>query len=554
MTSGLPAERVGPPRLLWGLLAALFLVIAVFRFLALKNGFPNDHFLHLAGARQMLLGDWPTRDFQDPGLPLMYVMSAGAQLLFGHTLFAEAVFVALAFAAAAALTGLAVYELTRSTLLAVVAVVLEVIIFPRTYGYPKLLVYAAAFFLMQRYVSRPTAPRLVAIGVAAVVAFLFRHDHGLYVAAGGLLTVALTPVDASLTRAREEPTRVRARVRSTLILAVVMAALVAPYLLYVQVHGGVPLYFRTGMEFSAREAGRQGHVWPSLSEVAGNREALLVYVLHGLPIVAALTVLARSRAADVRTRVARVVPLAAVAVFTNVSFIRDPLHTRLPDAIVPATMLVTWLVHSAWTAAPSRRRTALPVAVAFLASFAYSVAIVGHVGEELDRAGLMVSWTRVPGYVRELAATLRTPLAETQIPSSAAGHLLPFLAYVERCTTPDQRLLVTGFMPEVPVLTGRGFAGGQSTFIPGYFSSDENQRLVLRRLRDQAVPFALLPKDYASELDVAFPALMGYVRSRYVPLASFGADSESGVEVLVDGTMRWPARDGATGWPCARVQ
>ena len=52
--------------------------------------------------------------------------------------------------------------------------------------------------------------------------------------------------------------------------------------------------------------------------------------------------------------------------------------------------------------------------------------------------------------------------------SSAANELLPFMRYVDRCTMPEQRLLVMGFMPEVSVLTKRAFAGGQSTFIPGW--------------------------------------------------------------------------------------
>ena len=86
----------------------------------------------------------------------------------GRTLFAEAVLVALAFALAAVLTAAAVRELTGSRVLALLAAVLEVAIVPRTYGYPKLLVYAAGFFLLQRYVTRPTTGRLFAVAAAIV--------------------------------------------------------------------------------------------------------------------------------------------------------------------------------------------------------------------------------------------------------------------------------------------------------------------------------------------------------------------------------------------------
>jgi hypothetical protein len=519
-------------------MTAVFLFTAMFRFLALKNGFPNDHFLHLAGARQMLFGEWPTRDFQDPGLPLMYAASAAAQALLGDTLFSEAVLVALAFAAAAVLTGAAVVELTRVRTLALLAAVLEVAVFPRTYGYPKVLLYAAGFLVIQRYVSQPGLARLVITAVAATIAFFFRHDHGIYLAIGGAIAVALAP----------GPGGWRGSMGRVARFLSITAALLAPYLLYVHLNGGLRLYLRTGLEFSAREAGRQWHVWPSLS---GEQmlPAALLYACYGIPVMALLWLAINRRQPDARTLAARVVPVAIVALLVDVSFIRDPLNTRLADAIVPAVVLGAWLASRAWLPGKIRWLT-VPVSVLLIALFARSVAAVGHTMEELDRSGLLASWTRVPGYFTELTAALRAPLAPTQIPSAAAGHLLPFLSYAGRCTTPDQRLLVMGFLPEVPVLAHRAFAGGQSTFVPGYYRSDENQRLVLRRLRTEVVPFALVPKDYAADLDETFPLLTDYLRARYVPLVTLGAESETGVQVLVDGMLRPSGQDAETGWPC----
>src|SRR5688572_12210902 len=129
-------------------LGTLFAGTALFRFLALVRGFSNDHFLHLAAAQQILLGEWPTRDFIDPGLPLTYVVSAGAQWLLGRTLLAEGLLVACAFGLAAVLTAAAARELTGSRVLALGAAILEVAIVPRTYGYPKILAYAAGFYLL----------------------------------------------------------------------------------------------------------------------------------------------------------------------------------------------------------------------------------------------------------------------------------------------------------------------------------------------------------------------------------------------------------------------
>ena len=72
----------------------MFAFIVALRFLT-TTSFSNDEYVSLAGAQQMLFGEWPTRDFLDTGAPLMYTASAAAQLVFGRNLFAEAMMTAL---------------------------------------------------------------------------------------------------------------------------------------------------------------------------------------------------------------------------------------------------------------------------------------------------------------------------------------------------------------------------------------------------------------------------------------------------------------------------
>ena len=133
---------------------ALFALAAAFRFLALKNGFVNDHFVYISGGRQMLFGEWPTRDWIDPGLPLMFGASALAQRIFGSTLFAEAMLVSIAFGLAAAFTVAAVRQLTGSMTLAILAALFEIAVFPRTYSYPKIVAYTFEFWLYRRCIAR----------------------------------------------------------------------------------------------------------------------------------------------------------------------------------------------------------------------------------------------------------------------------------------------------------------------------------------------------------------------------------------------------------------
>ncbi|MBA3271058.1 MAG: hypothetical protein H0T71_11145, partial [Acidobacteria bacterium] len=96
-----PHALAASPRLALMVASAVGGLTTWFR-LAAMTSFSNDHFVHLSVAQQWLLGDWPLRDFADPGMPLMYAASAGAQWLGGPTLLSEAVLVAAAFGVSAA--------------------------------------------------------------------------------------------------------------------------------------------------------------------------------------------------------------------------------------------------------------------------------------------------------------------------------------------------------------------------------------------------------------------------------------------------------------------
>lgn len=519
-------------------MAAALVLTASFRFLAM-NGFSNDHFLHLAGAQQMLFGDWPTRDFADPGLPLMYGASALAQVLLGHTLFAEAVLVSVAFGLAAALTALAALELTSSVVLALVATGLEVAIVPRTYGYPKVLLYAAGFLLFLQYVRAPGTWRLVAVAAGAAAAFLFRHDHGLYLALGGALAIALTPAP-----------RWQDSARRTALFAGVVALLLAPYLLYVQAYGGLWTYVRTGMEFSAREFQRQGRLWPSpFGGDAEPTQVFALYLFQVIPLAAAAVVLARWRGGGARSVAARVLPVAVVAVLVNASFLRDPLNTRLADAIAPAALLGVWLVSRAWSV--TRLRAAwVSISAAVLLAAGYSVAVIGNTAEEFDRMGLGGDWSRLPARVQAQTADLRERFSARQMPTAVAAGVKPFIEYLDRCTLASDRLLLAGFLPEVAYFARRPFAGGQSTFVDGYYGSGEDQRRVVERLGRQSVPFMLSREEDAAEFDAAFPIVAGYVRSRYHPMAKVPVDQETVVVIQVDAGLTPAGVDARTGWPC----
>ena len=161
----------------------------VFRFLTVE--FTNDHFIHLSRAFQIVQGEVPVRDFFDPGLFLQYYASAAALRWSGHNLLGESILTSAFIALGAALTYFAAFRLSRSHWMSAVATALGVFAMPRLYGYPKVVFYALAIVGAWRYACAPgTASRLMLAAITAL-AFLFRYDHGVYIA---LATVVLLAV------------------------------------------------------------------------------------------------------------------------------------------------------------------------------------------------------------------------------------------------------------------------------------------------------------------------------------------------------------------------
>ena len=518
----------------WPLLVytALFALAACFRFLALKAGFVNDHFVYITGGRQMLFGEWPTRDWIDPGLPLMFAASALAQKIFGPTLFAEGMLITVTFGLAAAFTAAAVRQLTGSMTLAILAALIEIAVFPRTYSYPKIVAYACAFWLYGWYLKGPSLTRVCAMAAGVAIAFMFRHDHGLFLGIGAALTILLGSPR---------------RVHDLAAFAGVALLLILPYLLYVQVHGGLLLYFRNGVEFSQREAARQWHVWPRVFGDERPLESAMVYELYAIPVIA-LVVLAVTRArTDWKTMAAWVAPVAVVALLVDFSFIRDPLNTRLADAIVPAVVVGSWLLWRVF--ARSRVRPfAVPLALAFVALMGASVLTVGSTYEEIDRAGLLGHRQDIPKRFGERTSDLTSRFVDYQMPTRASRLLVPFFRYVDRCTRPDDRLLVGGFLVEVPFYAQRLFAAGQEYF-GAYFSSEANERFAFDRLQRQRVPFVIMPSDSDGEFD-SFRLVAGYVHAHFTSLSDFPVDEEQTIHIFVNRDLPAASRDAETGWPC----
>jgi hypothetical protein len=507
------------------------------------TGFTNDHYAHLALAQQMLLGDRPVRDFSDPGWPLTYAISAAAWRIAGNAMWVEWLVTAVAFAFGAAFTVVAAQRLSGSTAIALLVAACEIVLTPRSYAYPKILPYAAFAWIVAA-VGAPSTRRLVLLGLLIAIAFLLRHDHGVWIGTGTAAYLALAGRGDSA----------RALMRRAAVVAGTTTAVLLPWLLFVAANGGIVPYFAGALEFARAEANASTlDAWPRFGAGA-NADAWLFWLFWSLPAAATVLILYRRRHSEERWpgELAAVGALVVLAVGVNAGFLRDLLRVRFADAVVPAALLGAWLLGAAFTT-PWRRRAgqrAAQIAAVFV--FAITVAAVDSatdLRDHLERTNVSTGLTGIYRRSVEVAGILRMPHRQTRVaPSRVSTTLMPFFDYLDRCTSAADRLIVTGENPDIVVLAGRGFAGDGVVF-GAWYSSAANQDRTLLRLRDRPALFVILLDE--PSFRQRFPVIAQYVEEEYYPFATLETPGIQ-VPILVDERRAPSGRDAATGWRCYR--
>ena len=143
---------------------------------------------------ERICGDHPYRDFFEWGIPLQAAISAVAQWIVGYRMIGEFILIHWTFIIAGAVISFDLgYRLTRSIPITVATALVALAVLPDTptYHYPKLFVYPAAIWLAWRYMERPGVRSAAALGLLTAVAFLFRHDHGVYIGVASLIACVL---------------------------------------------------------------------------------------------------------------------------------------------------------------------------------------------------------------------------------------------------------------------------------------------------------------------------------------------------------------------------
>ena len=540
-------------------LGLVILFVALFLFRIATATITNDDYLHLSTAQQVLLGAVPVRDFLDPGELLFYSTSAAGQLLLGRSLLSEvlvdAFFLSLGQVAVFALASRA----AQSRLVGLLAAAFPVVIVARLYSYPKTLLYAGALFLVWWYLDSRKRGVLWALSVWTGLAFLFRHDHGLYIGVTGAVAIVIA-------HWRDRA----ALLRAVADYGVPMLLVIVPFFVFLQLNGGISFYVRNTLDTARAEYERTvgavpifRMVWTGLlpapapapvGEADPNVTAWLYGVTVALPpltmVLLAADWVRRRRGVQLEWRgmeheAAKLTCAAVLAVLMHTYLLRAKSDSAVADVSALTGVLGAWLLARALSVGwHGMRRGGGAVAGVIAAVLAVSVyGVTAHYMRGTPGGDVASTFLRT-------VIAGRNPLAEhvDSLGAQAPPYDYPGARYLFACTAESDRVLITsGYRPELYYAAGRGFAAGRLYYLNSLAPSPEFKAWSLERLRTERVPIALMNAQ-DSEFADQFRDLHDYLQQHYRAAGQVEFWGTT-FDVLVDSRLT-PAGTWGEGLPC----
>jgi hypothetical protein len=486
------------------------LIAFVIRFL-LIGAIENDHYVYLARAHQVLHGDWPVRNFADPGIPLAYLLSAAAAAVAGPTLLTDAVLSVGLFAIGVGVAFVLARRASGSMIVALIVVGIALVVPPRLYNSSKMLVPLVAILLAWQYVDRPSTARIVALAVWTGVAFLFRHDYGAYVGIAAALLLLL-----------QHWGEWKSLIRTMATYVGVTTAVIAPWLIYVEMQQGLSAYLASAMRFSIAERDRTVSQWP-----------LAFYATAAVPVAALIASLRGTR----YLTAAQAVFAAALVLVSDLVLLRDAPGARLPDVVATTAVLVATIAGRLIPQRTRNRNSTRPILLIAAAVIAAAIGLIAARGRVASATpNLANRWQKVVTRLRDAPPEI--------MPDPRRAALIRF---IERCSAPDERVLIGGFGPELPVLAHRAFAGGLPDWIRGYYEHPDDVMQARAQLGRERVAIAVM-LDGGDAFASSWPGIAEDLRARGLTRYDLSLSSGS-VELWIRPV---PPRDAETGLPCER--
>jgi hypothetical protein len=301
-------------------------------------------------------------------------------------------------------------------------------------------------------------------------------------------------------------------------------------------------------------AARRVRVMPGVLREA-NAVPFLYYTMLAIPIAALLLIATSPDAVRVtgwNRGTAKVAVTAVLALLMISGLLRGNLTSRFADVAEVIGVLAAW-VAAVTLRRPSRagRAAALAVALVMVVLTAASIQAIENVSRQIAQtritSGIAAARAQSSDVYRQLSGT---PPIERWIANESG--IIGLAQYVHACTRPDDRVLAMAYVPQLLVLSARGFAGGVPWFLPSYFTDEGTLQRMVPRIHDHRVPLAItaIEPDFSADYVPSFPSVAALLANEYRDLGVVDFGQETRYNVFVRRDLEPSGSFGPQALPC----
>ncbi len=433
----------------------------------------------LTGAMQILHGKHPFIDFRSTYGPLTFYASALGQILSGNRLIGEIALIIVGYWTAYLLLFKLFYEVSKKVSISVICLSFALILIPRFYKYYLVLGPILTLYSAWRYIENKSTKTLICMGFAIAFTGLYRFDFGVYTVICGLSTIFVI----NYIRDNSEI------LKAIGVLLLSMLVFAAPWLLWVWYKGGMLNYLGDTLSGIIHQGEGLSLPFPRFrfnESVTSNTNITFgLYVFFNIIPITSLATLYVLRDKLKENEKYKLFVGIVLEQLTLIQATHRSDFGHLLQPIPIGFVLIAWMVHvvthnyfkTSW-----KPRT---ISIAFLILFAImggaSVALCWNYGM-LPQKNIFDAYANIKcltGNNDEIVATIKAEYP--------GNEYVQAIEYIKNHTRSDESILAIPFLTSFYYFTWRTFGGGQMLLAPGYFSSKDDQLLMVERLREDNV-------------------------------------------------------------------
>jgi hypothetical protein len=286
-----------------------------------------------------------------------------------------------------------------------------------------------------------------------------------------------------------------------------------------------------------------------------NAVPFLYYTMLALPIAALLLVATNrdaARGAGWNRGTTKIAVTAVLALLMISGLLRGNLTSRFADVTEVIGVLAAWVAAVALRRSSRTGRTiALALVLVMMGLTVASIQAIEHVSGQIGQTRIMNGIAAARAQSRDVLRQLSGTPPIARWPPSASG-IIGLAQYVHACTRPDDRVLTMAYVPQLLVLSARGFAGGVPWFLPRYFTDELTLQRMVPRIHDHRVPLAItaIEPDFSADYVPSFPSVAALLDREYRDLGVVDFGEQIRYNLFVRRDLQPSGSYGAQRLPC----